>query len=80
MRVSIVSGASLLLLLGVLCAPLTAQTFAAGTSARPELGSEVPVNAPSAFPSQHRKTEAPLLYARVRQGIYSVDGRWARSS
>ncbi len=75
MRVSMISVfSSLLGLLGVLSAPLAAQTFAAGTSARPELGGDVPVRVPSALPSHHKKTDAPLLYARVREGIYSVDG------
>ncbi len=74
MRVSMISASSLLLLLGMSCGPLAAQTFAAGTSARPELGGDVPVNTPSALPPHHKKTDAPLLYARVRGGIYSVDG------
>ncbi len=74
MRVSILSTLLSPLLLGALCAPLAAQTFSAETSTRPEPGGDIPLNVPSALPAHHRKTEAPLLYARVREGIYSVDG------
>ena len=51
-----------------------AQTFPAATGGAAVFSSDVLNRAPSALPSHHTKTEAPLMYARIRDGIYSVDG------
>lgn len=72
--VSLRSAALLSLLSGSLCLSLPAQTFAAATGTTPIYTGDIPPSVPSALPAHHRKTDAPLIYARVRNGIYSVDG------
>ena len=56
------------------CLSASAQSFAAASGTSPAFGDSMPLNIPSALPSHHKKSEAPLIYARVRDGIYSVDG------
>ncbi len=59
---------------GTLVLPAHAQTFAASTGTVPVLGGDVPDRVASALPAHHKKSDAPLMYARVRDGVYSVDG------
>lgn len=51
-----------------------AQTFAAITGTTPVFTGDLPDRVASALPSKHKKTDAPLMYARIRNGVYSVDG------
>lgn len=77
MRLSCVSLRSASLLAALAAAAslsLPAQTFAAASGTTPVLGGDFTPSVPSALPSHHRKSDAPLIYARVRNGIYSVDG------
>lgn len=70
-----VRSASLFLLLpGAAVLPAYAQTFAAVTGTTPIFAGDVPDRIPSALPAHHKKTDLPLMYARVRDGVYSVDG------
>ncbi len=51
-----------------------AQTFPAATGEAAVFSNNVPDRVSSALPSHHTKTNAPLMYARIRDGVYSVDG------
>ena len=50
------------------------QTFSAITGTTPVFTGDLADRVPSALPSHHKKTDAPLMYARIRDGVYSVDG------
>lgn len=50
------------------------QTFSAITGTSPTFAGDLADRVPSALPSHHKKTDAPLMYARIRDGVYSVDG------
>lgn len=54
--------------------PSHAQTFPAATGEAAVFSSNLPNRIPSALPPHHTRTDAPLIYARVRDGVYSVDG------
>lgn len=62
------------LLPGIVALSLQAQTFPATTGTTAVFTGDVPDRIPSALPAHHKKTDAPLMYARVRDGVYSVDG------
>lgn len=64
----------LALLSGSITLAASAQSFAAAAGTSPALTGDIPLSVPSALPPHHKKTDAPLIYARVRDGIYSVDG------
>ncbi len=50
------------------------QTFSAITGTTPVFTGDLANRVPSALPPHHKKTDAPLMYARIRDGVYSVDG------
>lgn len=56
-----------------------AQTFAAMTGTDAVISAKPDVSGPSVMrPGHHADTDAPLLYGRVRDGIYTVDGMVAK--
>lgn len=66
--------ASLLVLLPGTAFTSYAQTFPAATGGPAVFSTDVPDRVASALPAHHKKTDAPLMYARIRDGVYSVDG------
>ncbi len=77
MRISslLLRAASLLVVLpGAAFLQSHAQTFPAATGEAAVFSSDVPDRIPSALPSHHPRTDMPLMYARIRDGVYSVDG------
>lgn len=60
-------------------APLLGQTFAAGLGGVPVIG-PIPVHADTHVnvPGHNRRAEETLLYGRVRNGVYTVDGMTAK--
>ena len=58
-----------------LCRASIAQTVAAPTGTLPVLRHGIPERIPSTLPLHLKKTDLPLMYARLRDGVYSVDGR-----
>ena len=63
-------------LLGSALAHGGAQTFAAPTGTAPILGT--PIAVPIPLPPHPRNGEETLMYAKVRNGVYSVDGLVAK--
>ncbi len=51
-----------------------AQTFSAIRGIAPVFAGDFTDRAPGALPPHHEKTAAPLMYARIRDGVYSIDG------
>lgn len=58
--------------------PLFSQTFAATTGPDAVIGTPEPRAVRITVPGHHRRTEEKLLYGRVRDGVYTVDGMTAK--
>lgn len=71
---SLRSASLLLLAAGSVCLSASAQTFAASSGTTPAFAGDIPTSVHANLPGHHSKSDAPLIYARVRDGIYSVDG------
>lgn len=68
------AAALLAFLPGSAVVPSQAQTFPAATGGAATFSSDLAARIPSPLPPHHTKTDAPLMYARIREGVYSVDG------
>ena len=79
MRFSSLLLASAALLLAA-CTPFSAlsQTIAANTGTGPEIGTPPPRTVHIGVPAHHRSGDETLLYGRVRDGVYTVDGMVAK--
>lgn len=73
----LVHSATLVVALGV-AAPAFSQTFAATTGADPVISTPGPRPVKIGVPGHHRRGEEKLLYGRVRDGVYTVDGMVAK--
>ena len=69
--------AAVLVALGAV-APGLGQTFAASTGAEPVIGTPAARAAHVSVPGHRRRAEEKLLYGRVREGVYTVDGMVAK--
>ncbi len=79
MRISsLLLPSSALFLAGLLALPAFSQTFAANTGADPVIETPSPRAVHIGVPAHQRSGNPTLLYGRVRDGVYTVDGMVAK--